>query len=383
MASSARPKSQAGGELDQRPSELDRVVVEYDSNGHRYVHCFCGERIPRSIVRHFSDDHAEKWASWVRIFIVLRGRGYPLKKIMRTFKAGDGKLLFTWGVIEREIRELVEMGSARYRPPPKLAVSSWQPEDFQPEQTTVWDFPRRGDWAVHSGDYRGNWPPQVPRNLIDRYTKPGQWVVDAFAGGGTTLIEAWLMGRRSIGIDISKMATQTTNAKLREMERLARNDSRVNLQPRFRPKIVRANSLRLDKLAVLQRVEGKVQLLCAHPPYLDSLPYTGRNGSDLSRIHKLDDFYRKMGQFSRAARIVLAPNGRLAVLVGDVRKNGRAIPLADGTLHAILDEGFDLEATVIKGQHRDRSSEFYYGRGAPYLLMAHEYLFVFTRRSET
>lgn len=381
MASTARPKSQAAGDLDQRPSVLDRVTVEYDTNGDRYIHCFCGERIPRSIVGHFSDDHAEKWAAWVRIFIELRGKGYPLKKIMRTFKAGDGKLLFTWGVIEREIRELVETGSARYRPPPKLAVSSWQPDDFKPEQTTVWDFPRRGDWAVHSGDYRGNWPPQVPRNLIDRYTKPGQWVVDAFAGGGTTLIEAWLTGRRSIGVDVSKMAIQTTNAKLKEMERLARGDKRVRLQTRIRPRIVRGNSLRLDRLAAIRAIKGKVRLLCAHPPYLDSLPYTGRNGSDLSGVHRPDDFYRKMGRFARSSRSILAPDGRLAVLIGDVRKKGRAIPLADGTLHAILDEGFELEATVIKGQHRDRSSEFYYGREDGYLLMAHEYLFVFSVES--
>src|SRR5207245_2629997 len=111
-----------------------------------------------------------------------------------------------------------------------------------------WDFPRRGDWAVHSGDYRGNWPPQIPRNLIKRYTQPGDLVLDAFAGGGTTLIEAWLLGRPSIGLDVSRLAMQTTIAKLAEMEALADSDDRVALDPQCKPAMVHANALRLNTI---------------------------------------------------------------------------------------------------------------------------------------
>lgn len=65
-----------------------------------------------------------------------------------------------------------------------------QPNNFQLETTTVWSFPDRGNWATHSGKYRGNWSPYVPRNLILRYSKPGEWVLDQFMGSGTTLVEA-------------------------------------------------------------------------------------------------------------------------------------------------------------------------------------------------
>lgn len=61
-----------------------------------------------------------------------------------------------------------------------------QPKSFSPEQTTIWSFPDRGKWATHSGDYRGNWSPYVPRNLILRYSKPGDWILDQFLGSGTT-----------------------------------------------------------------------------------------------------------------------------------------------------------------------------------------------------
>lgn len=45
-------------------------------------------------------------------------------------------------------------------------IREYQPSDFALEKGTVWSFPKRGDWATHKGNYRGNWAPQIPRNLI-------------------------------------------------------------------------------------------------------------------------------------------------------------------------------------------------------------------------
>ena len=61
---------------------------------------------------------------------------------------------------------------------------------FKLEMTTVWSFPKRGNWATHSGMYRGNWSPYVPRNLILKFTAEHDWILDQFMGSGTTLIEA-------------------------------------------------------------------------------------------------------------------------------------------------------------------------------------------------
>jgi len=33
------------------------------------------------------------------------------------------------------------------------------PEELTDVSTTVWSFPKRGSWATHKGDYRGNWAP--------------------------------------------------------------------------------------------------------------------------------------------------------------------------------------------------------------------------------
>lgn len=74
----------------------------------------------------------------------------------------------------------------------------YKPEQFELEDTTIWSFKKRGNWATHKGDYRGNCPPQVPRNLILKYTKEGDIVLDTFCGSGTTMIEAKLLNRKGV-----------------------------------------------------------------------------------------------------------------------------------------------------------------------------------------
>src|SRR5437867_8815359 len=79
----------------------------------------------------------------------------------------------------------------------------WRPDAFQLESTTLWSFPDRGSWATHAGNYRGNWSPYIPRNLILRYTKPGDLILDQMVGSGTTLVECRLLGRNGVGVDVN------------------------------------------------------------------------------------------------------------------------------------------------------------------------------------
>ena len=80
------------------------------------------------------------------------------------------------------------------------------PGDFRLEQSTIWSFPHRGAWATHRGDYRGNWHPKVARNLVLRYSRPGDAVLDPMCGCGTTLIERRLLERNEVGYDLNPRA---------------------------------------------------------------------------------------------------------------------------------------------------------------------------------
>ena len=72
----------------------------------------------------------------------------------------------------------------------------------------VWSFKQRGSWATHSGEYRGNWSPYIPRNVILKYSKPGELILDYFCGAGTTAVEAKLLGRKCIAFDINDKAIE-------------------------------------------------------------------------------------------------------------------------------------------------------------------------------
>ena len=359
----------------QRPAELDEVAVHYNKDG-RWVTCFCDKVVARSIVPHLKTDHPDRWADWVCAFVRLRGAGYPLKRIMREFSDGKGNLLFSWTVVERAVRDAVESGGQIYTPPRKSGIEAWGPKEFKLENGTIWDFPRRGSWAVHKGDYRGNWPPQLARNLIERYSCEGDLVVDLFVGGGTTLIEAWLLGRRSLGLDISKLAVQTTRGRLEEMEDAASSSEDVRLELEFKPLVVQGNALHFREImSGMQCPMGSASLICVHPPYLNALQYTKEDEDDLSRISDPQEFLKRLQLLAKEIHRALPLGGTCAILMGDVRKSGKLIPLGYETLGQFEKSGLALQDIIIKRQHRDRASEFY-ARSDRQLLLSHEYLFI-------
>ena len=55
--------------------------------------------------------------------------------------------------------------------------------------------------------------PQIPRILIEQFSEPGDTVFDPFCGSGTTLVEASLLGRNSIGTDINPISILASRVK--------------------------------------------------------------------------------------------------------------------------------------------------------------------------
>lgn len=76
----------------------------------------------------------------------------------------------------------------------------------------------RADHPLHSMcSYLGGYPPRVPRGLMARWTGPRATILDPFCGSGTTLVEARLLGRRSIGVDLNPLAVALSRAKLQRV----------------------------------------------------------------------------------------------------------------------------------------------------------------------
>lgn len=243
-----------------------------------------------------------------------------------------------------------------------------QPESFKLETTTVWSFPERGNWATHSGNYRGNWAPQIPRNLILRYSKPGDLVLDQMVGSGTTLVECILTGRNCIGVDINPKAIELTRQNL-NFEQV--KEGKVSV------KTVVGDARNLEFLE-----SESVDLIATHPPYADMIKYSkGRIEEDLSNIHSIDKFCEEMRKVAEESFRVLKPGKICAVLIGDTRRRQHYVPLASRTMLEFLKAGFILKEDVIKEQWHCKGTGKWQGPSQTYnfLLIMHEHLFVFRK----
>src|SRR5678816_2082078 len=60
---------------------------------------------------------------------------------------------------------------------------------LRPQVTTLWDYPSQDYGDTHQGlpGYKGATPSYIIWNLLQRYTKPNELVIDPFCGSGTTL----------------------------------------------------------------------------------------------------------------------------------------------------------------------------------------------------
>lgn len=189
-------------------------------------------------------------------------------------------------------------------------------------------------------------------------------MLDQFAGGGTTLIEAKLLKRNIIGVDVNPEALERCKEKINfEWE----NGGEVFLR--------QGDARNLDFIE-----DESIDFICTHPPYANIIEYSKDIKEDLSRL-QVPQFLEEMKSVAAECYRVLKKNKFCAILMGDTRKKGHVMPMSFEVMKIFETQGFKLKEIIIKEQHNCKATSYWKTNSVKYnfLLLAHEYLFVFRK----
>ena len=219
--------------------------------------------------------------------------------------------------------------------------------------TTLWDYPSQdyGEGQQGKAGYKGATPSYIIWNLLQRYTKEKDLVVDPCAGSGTTLDVARDLKRRALGYDV--------------------HPSRKDI-------------FKVDARKLPPELTGKVDFVFIDPPYSTHLDY----GDDPRDIGKLDaaggEYYQAMEQVFGEIHRVLKPGKHLGLYVGDSYVHGKGFyPIGFELFARMQAKGFE-PVDVVSVTRRNKTLEMGNYRKAAeegnFFLRGFNYLFILRKK---
>ncbi|MEM5808293.1 MAG: DNA methyltransferase [Candidatus Aenigmatarchaeota archaeon] len=241
---------------------------------------------------------------------------------------------------------------------------------------SLWILGKRDTSGAHLGWYWGNFIPQIPRQMMLRYTKKGDWVLDTFVGSGTTLIECRRLGRNGIGIELNPEVAEKAK---RMIEKEQNKDNVVS-------EVIIGDSRTIDIKSILDNYRIKqVQLLIMHPPYHDIIKFS-KDSRDLSCAKNTEEFLKMFGEVVDNATPYLEKGRYFALVVGDKYSKGEWIPLGFYCMQEVLKRGYLLKSIIVKnfegtrGKRNQQELWRYRALVGGFYVFKHEYIMLFKKR---
>lgn len=210
--------------LSRRLSEMKRVLK---TTGSIFVHC---DRNATHVVRALLDDvygrdqfrseiiwSYRRWSSASRgllpahqtIYFYSRSDQYKFRVIRDEYSASTN----IDQLLQKRIRN--EHGKSVYARRENKEVVLDDEKEGVP-LSDVWEIPYLNPKAKERVGYPTQKPILLLERIIEIASEPDDTVLDPFCGSGTTLVAAKLLGRNSIGMDISEDAVNLTRTRLKK-----------------------------------------------------------------------------------------------------------------------------------------------------------------------
>ena len=241
---------------------------------------------------------------------------------------------------------------------------------------SLWVLDKRDTSGAHLGWYWGNFIPQIPRQMMLRYTKKGDWVLDTFVGSGTTLIECRRLGRNGIGIELNPEVAQ----KAKELIQKEQNKDNVISE------VIIGDSRAVNIKEILAKYGiNRVQLLIIHPPYHDIIKFS-KDEKDLSNARSIEEFLKMFGEVVDNATPYLEKGRYFALVIGDKYSKGEWIPLGFYCMNEVLKKGYLLKSIIVKnfeetrGKRNQQELWRYRALVGGFYIFKHEYILLFKKK---
>lgn len=241
---------------------------------------------------------------------------------------------------------------------------------------SLWILDKRDTSGAHLAWYWGNFIPQIPHQMMLRYTKKRDWVLDTFVGSGTTLIECRRLGRNGIGIELNPEVAQ----KAKEL--IEKEENRYNIIS----EVTIGDSRVIDIGSILEKYEiNQIQLLIMHPPYHDIIKFS-EDDRDLSNAKSIEDFLKMFGQVVDNATPFLEKGRYFVLVIGDKYSKGEWIPLGFYCMQEVLKRGYLLKSIIVKnfeetrGKRNQKELWRYRALVGGFYIFKHEYIMLFKKK---
>lgn len=259
-----------------------------------------------------------------------------------------------------------------------INIERWRDYDHI-ETDSLWLFEGRERKNGHQLDYHGNCVPQILTQLLSRYTREGEIVLDLFLGSGTSAIEATNLGRRAVGVELKPELAAYVRDKLTEQGKGSEvqviNGDSTNAKWTGKA-IARA----LHSFG-----EEQAQFLFLHPPYADIIRFSELT-SCLSNANGNEAFLDEFEKVCKLGYEHLAPGRYAGLVIGDKYENGELVPLGFQCMERMNRAGFRTKSIIVKnitGNEKAKGKQGnlwrYRALVGGFYIFKHEYVILFEK----